>query len=55
MNPDHAKRALDFLADMIRFKSYSGTPGEGEPPGSSSSGCSGSASRRSLKRSSPGA
>src|SRR5438093_3637446 len=30
MNPDHAKRALDFLADMIRFKSYSGTPGEGE-------------------------
>jgi len=30
MNPDHAKRALDFLSDMIRFKSYSGTPGEGE-------------------------
>src|SRR5437867_13425138 len=30
MNRDHAKRALDFLADMIRFKSYSGTPGEGE-------------------------
>src|ERR671936_2705142 len=25
-----AKRALDFVADMIRFKSYSGTPGEGE-------------------------
>ena len=24
-----AKRALDFLAEMIRFKSYSGTPGEG--------------------------
>src|SRR2546430_9185340 len=30
MNRDYAKRALDFLADMIRFKSYSGTPGEGE-------------------------
>src|SRR5438552_6552037 len=30
MSPDHAKRALDFLADMIRFKSYSGAPGEGE-------------------------
>src|SRR2546423_13610386 len=30
MNRDHAKRALDILADMIRFKSYSGTPGEGE-------------------------
>src|SRR2546430_1242769 len=30
MNRDHAKRALDFLADMIRFKSYSDTPGEGE-------------------------
>ena len=30
MNRDHAKRALDFLADMIRFKSYSGTPAEGE-------------------------
>jgi len=26
----HARRALDFLAEMIRFKSYSGTPGEGE-------------------------
>src|SRR6266566_1200914 len=30
MNRDYAKRALDFLADMIRFKSYSGTPAEGE-------------------------
>ncbi|HXQ66831.1 MAG TPA: M20/M25/M40 family metallo-hydrolase [Alphaproteobacteria bacterium] len=25
-----AKRALDFLASMVRFKSYSGTPGESE-------------------------
>ena len=24
------RESLDFLADMIRFKSYSGTPGEGE-------------------------
>ena len=30
MAQDHAKRSLDFLAEMIRFKSYSGTPGEGE-------------------------
>ena len=30
MSQDPAKRALDFLAEMIRFKSYSGTPGEGE-------------------------
>jgi acetylornithine deacetylase len=30
MTRDHAKRALDFLADIVRFKSYSGTPGEGE-------------------------
>lgn len=30
MKQDHAKRALDVLAEMIRFKSYSGTPGEGE-------------------------
>jgi acetylornithine deacetylase len=30
MTRDHAKRALDLLAEMIRFKSYSGTPGEGE-------------------------
>jgi acetylornithine deacetylase len=30
MTKDDARRALDFLAEMIRFKSYSGTPGEGE-------------------------
>jgi len=30
MARDHAKHALDFLAEMIRFKSYSGTAGEGE-------------------------
>src|SRR5436309_6543952 len=30
MNRDHAKDSLELLAGMIRFKSYSGTPGEGE-------------------------
>ena len=30
MTRDDTRRALDFLAEMIRFKSYSGTPGEGE-------------------------
>jgi acetylornithine deacetylase len=30
MTDPQAKRALDFLAEMIRFKSYSGTPGEGQ-------------------------
>src|SRR5262249_59801368 len=30
MKADEDKRALDFLAELIRFKSYSGTPGEGE-------------------------
>jgi acetylornithine deacetylase len=30
MAEDDARRALDVLAEMIRFKSYSGTPGEGE-------------------------
>jgi len=29
MNREHAKRALDILADMIRLKSYSVTPGKG--------------------------
>ena len=55
MNRDYAKRALDFLADMIRFKSYSGTPGEGELARFVVERMQGSASGRSLKRSSPGA
>ena len=46
--------SLDFLARMIQFKSYSGTPGEGELARFMVEPCRGSGSRRLLQEVEPG-